>query len=86
MKSNDTASLKKRYENLSEELSDLKITKAKAETSLENYEKQRDDALADIKKITGTDNLEDAIAKLEKVKGKLESYLEEAEAILNEDD
>lgn len=75
--------IKQKYEELSEELSELKISKARAETTKEANEKNRDKALDSIEKIAGTRDIKKAKAKLEKLEAKLDEYLEEAEGIID---
>ena len=76
--------LQVRYNELKEKLENFKSEKIKLETVLESLQKQEKDLENKIKSIASTDTVEEAEKKLSLVEKKLESLIEEAEGILDE--
>lgn len=76
--------LVKKFETLKSKLESTKLELAKAETNLDIVTKQREKALKELLDLTGASTLEEAIAKRDKLKGMIDSLIQEAEALLNE--
>lgn len=76
--------LVKKFEALKSKLESTKLELAKAETNLDIVTKQREKALKELLDLTGASTLEEAIAKRDKLKGMIDSLIQEAEALLNE--
>lgn len=76
--------LVKKFEALKSKLESTKLELAKAETNLDIVTKQREKALKELLDLTGASTLEEAIAKRDKLKGMIDSLIQDAEALLNE--
>ncbi len=76
--------LVKKFETLKSKLESTKLELAKAETNLDIVTKQREKALKELLDLTGASTLEEAIVKRDKLKGMIDSLIQEAEALLNE--
>lgn len=76
--------LVKKFETLKSKLESTKLELAKAETNLDIVTKQREKALKELLDLTGANTLEEAIVKRDKLKGMIDSLIQEAEALLNE--
>lgn len=76
--------LVKKFEALKSKLESTKLELAKAETNLDIVTKQREKALKELLDLTGASTLEEAIVKRDKLKGMINSLIQEAEALLNE--
>lgn len=76
--------LQSKYNNLKEELSELTLNKAKAEANLESLSNTQKEIKEELKKLSGTDNIEEAKKKLEALEKKLSDLVEKAEGILDE--
>ena len=76
--------LVKKFEVLKSKLESTKLELAKAETNLDIVTKQREKALKELLDLTGASTLEEAIVKRDKLKGMIDSLIQEAEALLNE--
>jgi outer membrane protein TolC len=76
--------LVKKFETLKSKLESTKLELAKAETNLDIVTKQREEALKELLDLTGASTLEEAIVKRDKLKGMIDSLIQEAEALLNE--
>ena len=76
--------LVKKFETLKSKLESTKLELAKAETNLDIVTKQREKALKELLEHTGASTLEEAIVKRDKLKGMIDSLIQEAEALLNE--
>lgn len=76
--------LVKKFEALKSKLESTKLELAKAETNLDIVTKQREKALKELLDLTGASTLEEAIVKRDKLKGMIDSLIQEAEALLNE--
>lgn len=76
--------LVKKFEALKSKLESTKLELAKAETNLDIVTKQREKALKELLDLTGASTLEEAIIKRDKLKGMIDSLIQEAEALLNE--
>lgn len=76
--------LVKKFETLKSKLESTKLELAKAETNLDIVTKQREKALKELLDLTGASTLEEAIIKRDKLKGMIDSLIQEAEALLNE--
>lgn len=76
--------LVKKFEALKSKLESTKLELAKAETNLDIVTKQREKALKELLDLTGASTLEEAIVKRDKLKGMIDSLIQEAEVLLNE--
>lgn len=76
--------LVKKFETLKSKLESTKLELAKAETNLDIVTKQREKALKELLDLTGASTLEEAIVKRDKLKGMIDSLIQDAEALLNE--
>lgn len=76
--------LVKKFEVLKSKLESTKLELAKAETNLDIVTKQREKALKELLGLTGASTLEEAIVKRDKLKGMIDSLIQDAEALLNE--
>jgi len=76
--------LVKKFEALKSKLESTKLELAKAETNLDIVTKQREKALKELLDLTGASTLEEAIVKRDKLRGMIDSLIQEAEALLNE--
>ncbi len=76
--------LVKKFEALKSKLESTKLELAKAETNLDIVTKQREEALKELLGLTGASTLEEAIVKRDKLKGMIDSLIQDAEALLNE--
>lgn len=76
--------LQQKYSKLKEDLETLKVSKVKAQTTIETLESRKDELEAEIKELTKTDNMDDAMKKFSLVKKTLDELLEEAEALVSD--
>lgn len=74
----------KRFEQLKEKLDYNKLEKVRIETKLESLEKEQAAIKAELFKVAGTEDLEEAKTKLEQLKAKINENLQQLEELFNE--
>lgn len=71
------------YKEAKAKLEQAKLNKARAEANIETTDKQMKEVEANILKTAGTETIEEAVEKLNKLRNKIGELLEEATEILN---
>lgn len=74
--------LQRKYNELVDRSNRLKLENAKLEANIESSTKERDATIAEINKLAGTTNLDDAQKKFGLLKAKAEEIINEAETLL----